>query len=129
MSRVIARELFGTLIKLGDNPWNGYSILIDNNFVKRIHATSDQDAIKEFRNWVDERNKIKVSDDIYRVDVWQHHKIIDSFTTNLVDKINEWVIANGYKKLWDNGDCHIEVYKNEITLSLTEQENEGITFW
>ena len=58
MSREIARELFASLIKLGDNSWNGYSILIDNNFVKRVYATSDQEAIKEFRNWVSERNKI-----------------------------------------------------------------------
>ena len=42
MSREIARELFASLIKLGDNSWNGYSILIDNNFVKRVYATSDQ---------------------------------------------------------------------------------------
>lgn len=59
MSREIVRELFASLIKLGDNPWNGYSILIDGNFVKRVYASSDQEAIKEFRNWVIERNSLK----------------------------------------------------------------------
>ena len=60
MSREIAREVFASLIKLGDNPWNGYSILIDGNFVKRVYASSDQEAIKEFRNWVSEKNKVVI---------------------------------------------------------------------
>ena len=56
-NREIARHLFASLIKLGDNPWNGYSILIDGYFEKRVYASSDQDAIKQFYDWVEEKNK------------------------------------------------------------------------
>lgn len=55
-NREIARHFFASLIKLGDNPWNGYSILIDGNFVKRVYASSDQEAIDQFNKWVEERN-------------------------------------------------------------------------
>lgn len=67
--------------------------------------------------------------DKYRIDIWQFHKIINTFITNNPEAINEWVKDNHYMELWSNGGCAIYVYKNEITLSITEQNNEGITFW
>lgn len=66
--------------------------------------------------------------DMYRVDVWQNQKIIDSLTTNLVDKINEWIITNGYKNLWDDGGCAIYVYKKKL-LNINEQDNKGIKWY
>ena len=44
------RELFVSLVKL--HPY-GYSILNDGNFVKRVYAETDDDAIKQFRDWID----------------------------------------------------------------------------
>lgn len=154
MSREIARELFASLIKLGDNPWNGYSILIDGNFVKRVYASSDQEAIKEFRNWVVERNKIttiknepakgvsklaKISSygmidpdsiytDIYRADVFQGKEKLGTFITNIPHKINQYIKCLKYDEMYEKGKCSIYIYKNEITLSLSEQRKEGINW-
>ena len=52
-SEELDRELFTSLVKLGDKPYDGYSILNDGYFVKRIYAESDDDAVKQFRVWVD----------------------------------------------------------------------------
>ena len=154
MSREIARELFASLIKLGENSWNGYSILIDGNFVKRVYASSDQKAIKEFRNWVDERNKVttiknepakdvskltKISSygmidpdsvyaDMYRADVFQGKEKIGTFITNIPHKINQYIKGLKYDEMYEEGKCSIYIYKNEITLSLSEQRKEGINW-
>ena len=52
-SEELDREYFASLVKLGDKPYDGYSILNDGYFVKRIYAESDDDAVKQFRAWVD----------------------------------------------------------------------------
>ena len=62
----------------------------------------------------------------YRVDVWIHHGKEDSFESDNAKEIDEW-IRNNYIHTHNHGDCAIYVYKNEIDLSLTEMEKEGIT--
>ena len=52
-SKELDRQAFVSLVKLGDNSYDGYSILNDGNFVERIYAKSDDDAIKQFRAWLD----------------------------------------------------------------------------
>lgn len=169
MSREIARELFASLIKLGENSWNGYSILIDGNFIKRVYASSDQEAIKEFRNWIDERNKVttikgepakgvgglhqlkldekKLEEikngtlkygesfnefdpykDMYRADVFQGKEKLGTFITNIPHKINQYIKCLKYDEMYEEGKCSIYIYKNEITLSLSEQRKEGINW-
>lgn len=56
-SKEIARQLFVSLIKYGDNPYEGYAILRDGNFVKRIYAESDKDAIKQFNDYLKEKRR------------------------------------------------------------------------
>lgn len=51
-STELDRQAFVSLVKLGDKPYNGYSILNDGNFVKRLYAGSDEDAISQFRDWI-----------------------------------------------------------------------------
>lgn len=56
-SKELDRKLFMSLIKLGDNSWDGYSILNDGNFVKRIYADNDREAIRKFRDFLDKKNE------------------------------------------------------------------------
>lgn len=65
---------------------------------------------------------------MYIVQIWQFHKIIDSFKTNDVKEADNFIKSKGYALLYDYGGCMIYVYKNEINLSLTEMENEGFTW-
>lgn len=51
-SKELDRKLFYSLIKLGDHPYDGYSILNDGYFVKRIYADSDLEAKKLFREYI-----------------------------------------------------------------------------
>lgn len=55
--KTIDQSLFMRLIKLGNHPYDGYSILNDFNFVQRIHADSDEDAIRQFREFLNNRKK------------------------------------------------------------------------
>lgn len=52
-SEEIDRQAFGSLIRYGDKPYDGYAILNDGYFVKRIYAESDEDAKKQFQDWLD----------------------------------------------------------------------------
>lgn len=56
-SEEIDRQLFTSLIRYGDHPYDGYAILRDGNFVKRIYAESDRDAIKQFRDYLKEKRR------------------------------------------------------------------------
>ena len=56
-SEEIDRKLFVSLVRLGDKPYDGYSILNDGNFVKRIYAENDIDAKRQFRDWLDKRKR------------------------------------------------------------------------
>lgn len=57
-SKELDRQLFVSLVKLGDEPYEGYSILNDGNFVKRIYANSDEDAIKQFRKYINKNESL-----------------------------------------------------------------------
>lgn len=56
-SKELDRKLFMSLVKLGDNSWDGYSILNDGSFVKRIYADNDREAIRKFRDFLDKKNE------------------------------------------------------------------------
>ena len=47
------------LVKLGRDPYDGYSILNDGYFVKRIYAESDEDAIRQFRNYLSKKEGLQ----------------------------------------------------------------------
>jgi len=56
-SKELDRKAFVSLVKLGRNPYDGYSILNDGYFVKRIYAESDEDAIRQFRDYLARKNE------------------------------------------------------------------------
>lgn len=51
-SRELDRKLFVSLIAYGDKPYEGYGVLNDGYFVKKIYADSDEEAISKFRSWL-----------------------------------------------------------------------------
>lgn len=53
----IARKGFMSLIKYGDQPWEGYAILNDGYFVKRIYSEYDEDAISQFEKYLEKKKK------------------------------------------------------------------------
>lgn len=56
-SKELDRKAFVSLVKLGRDPYDGYSILNDGYFVKRIYAESDEDAIRQFRDYLARKNE------------------------------------------------------------------------
>lgn len=73
-SEEIDRQAFGSLIRYGDKPYDGYAILNDGYFVKRIYAESDEDAKKQFQDWLDRGGTGAVENDIdeeYDNDDWE----------------------------------------------------------
>ena len=53
----IARKGFMSLIKYGDQPWEGYAILNDGYFVKRIYSEYDEDAISQFEKYLEKKKR------------------------------------------------------------------------
>ena len=66
--------------------------------------------------------------DIYRADVFQGKEKLGTFITNIPHKINQYIKGLKYDEMYDEGKCSIYIYKNEITLSLSEQRKEGINW-
>lgn len=94
-SKELARKLFVSLIKLGDNPWEGYTILNDGNFVKRIYAESDKDAIKQFNEYLDSKKSKRDSEKSGFDYISYLKKYINNLTNskkrlqNQIDEIND----------------------------------------
>lgn len=52
------RKGFVSLIRLGDHPYDGYSVLNDGYFVRRIYAESDDEAIDKFNQFLARKKRI-----------------------------------------------------------------------
>ena len=51
------RKGFVSLIRLGDHPYDGYSVLNDGYFVRRIYAESDDEAVDKFNQFLARKNE------------------------------------------------------------------------
>ena len=49
----------------------------------------------------------------YRVDVWQYHAKVDSFSADTIEEINKWLSEEGWEISWDYGMCCWYLYDNE----------------
>lgn len=86
-SKELDRKAFISLVKLGNKPYDGYSILNDGYFVKRIYANSDDDAIKQFRDYVDKNESLK-----------EDYQIFSTSDIDLSDNVDDEGIDLYYKQ-------------------------------
>jgi len=123
-SEELDRHYFASLVKLGDHPYDGYSILNDGYFVRRIHAESDDDAIQQFRDWVDNggtsQRESKVCESKYDI-----HYSTDSLDGEELKYIEEFegdhvALLDYIKQMRDNG-CY-NIWTSEITGDVDEDD-------
>ncbi len=128
---IIARKFFVTLKKLYPR---GYSILNDGNFVKKIYAASDEDAIRQFNELATEGKllseciiKEAVGDPIDAKElVYKGYKIAVNKTGNLdEDKPGEYCFElDGEKTCCD----YIEDCKKVINAEVANK-GDGLRVW
>lgn len=60
----------------------------------------------------------------YKIEIWRHHAIIDSFQSDYAQEVLEW-----YRREWqgfyDNGGCTFYLFKNSRVLSFEEEDSLG----
>lgn len=125
-SKEIDRKGFVSLVKLGEKPYDGYSILNDGYFVERIYAESDEDAIKQFRD----RTAKKVSECKGSINIRESLNDIDNSNYNQYDLRNLYdsqILSEDRKVelaklLHENKDAK-EIYKF-LAEGLNDEEEE-----
>lgn len=93
------RKGFTTIVKLGDYPYDGYSILNDGYFVKRIYSESDEDAVKQFRDWLERK------DESLNESKGLSGNEIDNFTGSLLRGKRYSELSDEEKKLYQELSC------------------------
>jgi len=100
-STEIDRQLFVSLVKLGDNPYDGYSILNDGNFVTRIYAESDEEAKQKFQDYINKKQVVIESKQL-------------RYNIKTLNESNETDIKKAelqaYKKLKKNKNLYAVIY-------------------
>ena len=60
----------------------------------------------------------------YKIEIWRHHAIVDSFQNDDVQEVLKW-----YRREWqgcyDNGGCTFYLFKNGSELSFEEEYSLG----
>ena len=125
---VLARKVFVTLVKLYPR---GYSILNDGNFVKKIYAASDEEAIRQFNELatkgklLTESVKKVVKEQIVEA---KHQTLVESVMSDLDLEVKEaggkeaW-IANVNEQIDD-----LSHYLNYLKKSAYNEVNRGGNF-
>ena len=94
-SKEIDRKALVSLVKLGRNPYDGYSILNDGYFVKRIYAESDEDAIRQFRDYLARKNEgLNRKRSIKELRRVPHHRIFKESNGGRFE-LDVWVPGSG----------------------------------
>lgn len=108
-SKELDRKAFVSLVKLGRNPYDGYSILNDGYFVKRIYAESDEDAIRQFRDYLARKNE----------GLNRRRGIRESRGLRFVDNRKNAILGRGEDPGFDEYDC----VDDECTYKARKQAN------
>ena len=125
---VLARKVFVTLVKLYPR---GYSILNDGNFVKKIYAASDEEAIRQFNELatkgklLTESVKKVVKEQVAKA---KHQTLVESVMSDLDLEVKE---AGGKKAWMANVDEQIDDlshYLNYLKKSAYNEVNRGGNF-
>ena len=124
-SKEIDRKGFVSLVKLGEKPYDGYSILNDGYFVERIYAESDEDAIEQFRDRVEK----KVVECNKTINIRESLNTIDNNTNNKYDlrNIYDCIALSENKKievaklLTENADAE-KIYNCLMEGIITEED-------
>lgn len=125
---VLARKVFVTLVKLYPR---GYSILNDGNFVKKIYAASDEEAIRQFNELatkgklLTESVKKVVKEQIVEA---KHQTLVESVMSDLDLEVKE----AGGKEAWianvDEQIDDLSHYLNYLKKSAYNEVNRGGNF-
>ena len=125
---VLARKVFVTLVKLYPR---GYSILNDGNFVKKIYAASDDEAIRQFNELatkgklLTESVKKAVKEQIVEA---KHETLVESVISDLDLEVKE----AGGKEAWianvDEQIDDLSHYLNYLKKSAYNEVNRGGNF-
>lgn len=125
---VLARKVFVTLVKLYPR---GYSILNDGNFVKKIYAASDEEAIRQFNELatkgklLTESVKKAVKEQIVET---KHQTLVESVMSDLDLEVKE----AGGKEAWianvDEQIDDLSHYLNYLKKSAYNEVNRGGNF-
>ena len=125
---VLARKVFVTLVKLYPR---GYSILNDGNFVKKIYAASDEEAIRQFNELatkgklLTESVKKAVKEQIVEA---KHQTLVESVMSDLDLEVKE----AGGKEAWianvDEQIDDLSHYLNYLKKSAYNEVNRGGNF-
>ena len=125
---VLARKVFVTLVKLYPR---GYSILNDGNFVKKIYAASDDEAIRQFNELatkgklLTESVKKAVKEQIVEA---KHETLVESVMSDLDLEVKE----AGGKEAWianvDEQIDDLSHYLNYLKKSAYNEVNRGGNF-
>lgn len=125
---VLARKVFVTLVKLYPR---GYSILNDGNFVKKIYAASDEEAIRQFNELatkgklLTESVKKAVKEQIVEA---KHKTLVESVMSDLDLEVKE----AGGKEAWianvDEQIDDLSHYLNYLKKSAYNEVNRGGNF-
>lgn len=125
---VLARKVFVTLVKLYPR---GYSILNDGNFVKRIYAASDDEAIRQFNELATKGELLTES--VKRViekpiTESKHQTLVESVMSDLDLEVKE----AGGKEAWianvDEQIDDLSHYLNYLKKSAYNEVNRGGNF-
>lgn len=108
-SKELDRKAFVSLVKLGRDPYDGYSILNDGYFVKRIYAESDEDAIRQFRDYLARKNE----------GLNRRRGIRESRGLRFVDNRKNAILGRGEDPGFDEYDC----VDDECTYKTRKQAN------
>lgn len=60
----------------------------------------------------------------YKIEIWRHHIIEDTYESNNIDDIVSWFKLN-YAWSYDNGECNFEVYDDGVVLNFDEKYDLG----
>lgn len=125
---VLARKVFVTLVKLYPR---GYSILNDGNFVKKIYAASDDEAIRQFNELatkgqlLTESVKKAVKEQVAEA---KHQTLVESVMSDLDLEVKE----AGGKEAWianvDEQIDDLSHYLNYLKKSAYNEVNRGGNF-
>lgn len=125
---VLARKVFVTLVKLYPR---GYSILNDGNFVKKIYAASDDEAIRQFNELatkgqlLTESAKKAVKEQVVEA---KHQTLVESVMSDLDLEVKE----AGGKEAWianvDEQIDDLSHYLNYLKKSAYNEVNRGGNF-
>ena len=48
----------------------------------------------------------------YRIDIWQHHRIVEKYESDDIREILRWYMEHWYWT-WDRGDCAFDVHDRD----------------